>query len=158
MIVFAPFEALKMQKNMDVVNLTSFKEGYEMVNLVPPQNLGFNDERIFDQNYANYILNNDEIFLGLMRIMMPVFNGLDICILISSNPGFEFIHDSLQKFIQARYGYVSNVISSKEDWSCVVDSEFSLTGISNLDIDKARLFDIYIRTVGVEEANKNVVE
>ena len=158
MIVFGPQEALIYRKNMVVFNFTSLKEGFEMIKLVPTQNLAYGDERMFDQNYANYILGNDAVFIELMKMMLPIFNGLDVYIMVHHIPNFEFLHDSLQKFIQQRYGYVSNVIYSIEDWECVIDSQFSLQGIYNFDRDKERLLVLYSQTIGVDKMMNSVQE
>lgn len=158
MLVIGPYEALIQRKNLAVLNLTSLIEGYEKLDLVPPYGTGYNDEKVFDMNYANYIMNDDAKFLNFMKIMFPIFDGMDVYILISNNPMFEFISDSLQKFIQQRYGYISNIISSQEDWECVQDSNFTLNGIYNFDIDKERFLSIYSQMVSIEDMNKYVRE
>ena len=158
MIIFGPHEALIDRKNMVVFNFTSLREGFEMLKLVPMENLAYGDERMFDQNYANYILSRDAVFVELMKMMLPIFNGLDVYIMIHHNPNFEVLHDSLQKFIQQRYGYVSNIIYSIEDWECVIDSQFSLQGIYNFDKDKERLLALYTQTVGVDNLLQRVKE
>lgn len=137
MLVFGPFmHGLEFDY---IFNLTSSKEGLYRINLIPP----FGDQlysKDFDMLYANYLLQNDNAFLELMeKIVYPLYNGKSVYITVSSClDEFDYISESLQKFIQARYGIVSNNINDIEDLNYLQESNFSIDGLYNLDIDKER--------------------
>lgn len=127
-----------------IFNLSSLLEGFERVNLLPPFKLDRYD-RDFDIMYANYILENDNIFYEFMKIMMSLYYGLDTLILVNKDDLYEYVNESLIKFIQQRYGIITNVINVKEDWEYVQESEFTIQGLFNMDKDKERFTYIHAK-------------
>lgn len=160
MIIFGPFDCLyDFSKDYVVLNFTSLKEGLERLNLIPPFQCQYGNEKIFDVNYANYLLSDDNAFSELMKIIYPLFLGKDVYIAISSmqDPAYTFVMEALQKFIITRYGYVYNMIYTMDDWQCVVNGRFSIIGLYNVDIDMKRFQAIYIRSKGLENFNNCVI-
>lgn len=132
-----------------IFNLSSLLEGFERINILPPFKLDRYD-RDFDIMYANYILENDNIFYEFMKIIMSLYSDLDTLILVNKEELYEYVNESLVKFIQQRYGIVANMINVKEDWEYVQESGFSLQGLFNLDKDKERFIYIHVQKHGVE--------
>ena len=66
--------------------------------------------------------------------------GFNVFVLVNGTKGdySEYAVESLIKFIQQRYGIISNVLESEEDFDTLVEHDFSLTGLYNLDIDKEK--------------------
>lgn len=133
-----------------VYNLTSMKEGYERLSLlVPPNNIGRLSGRDFDLAYANYIFNNDAVFVQFFYIILALYNDMDIYLMVSNVDWSENLIESLMKLIQQRYGYNGVEIKSQEDYIYYRNSmkdlpEFNpFYGIHNLDMDKERY--MYIR-------------
>lgn len=132
-----------------IFNLNSPLEGYEQLKLVPYYQISFdtNDERSFDINYANYVLSNPSTFNELMKVMMILYEGLDVYILIYRDGDyFEMLAESLLKLIQQRYGYNYHMLGIPEDLEHALscdpnDDYFTTYGLFNLDNDK----ELYIR-------------
>lgn len=150
MLIFGDYDCLVPRDNMVVLNLNSFLEGYERLNLLPPFGLEYGDKD-FDMKYAEYILTNDNVFMELMKVIISLYAGKDVYILSAKNNIYEFIAESLQKFIQQRYGYLSNILNDMEDWEYVEESSFNIYGVYNLDIDKERFSYIYASYNKIEE-------
>lgn len=127
-----------------VFNLTSMKEGLDnLQSLIPPNEIGRFEGRDFDIAYANYILNNDFVFLNFFEIIYALYNNLDVYIVISNDDWSENLIESLMKLIQQRYGYNGARINSFEDYLFLLNSNDSGFGtfdfyIKNLDEDKER--------------------
>lgn len=127
-----------------VFNLTSMKEGLSnLQSLIPPNEIGRFEGRDFDIAYANYILNNDFVFLNFFEIIYALYNNLDVYIVISNDDWSENLIESLMKLIQQRYGYNGARINSFEDYLFLLNSNDSGFGtfdfyIKNLDEDKER--------------------
>lgn len=126
-----------------VLNLSSYVQNVPMVKLLPPTNgiLPFDNERDFDIAYANYIMSNDLVFMELMNnIIMPLYFGEDIYLLVSRDPFYDMVTESLIKFIQVRYSYIAQIVQTKEDLDFIdKDSTFeTVQGLFNLDQDKER--------------------
>lgn len=128
------------EKKATILNFSSMVERYDMLRLLPPDNLGAVNEYDFDIRYANLILGSEGYFMEFMRIIMPLYMGNDvyICILRTENPWSEMIMESLLKLIQQRYGYNAARIDSFEDIVASDQSGFSPYGLINLDNDKDR--------------------
>lgn len=127
---------------LHILNLSSYKEGIEKLNLLPPTNgtLPFKDEKEFDIAYANYIMSNDFTFMELMKIIIPIYEGKDVYIVVSRSPYFDMITESLTKFIQVRYSIISQYVYDFDDLD-FIDMDLSFTniqGLYNLDVDKER--------------------
>lgn len=150
MLIFGDYDCLVPRDNMVILNLNSFLEGYERLNLLPPFGLEYGDKD-FDMKYAEYILTNDNVFMELMKVIMSLYTGKDVYILSAKNNIYEFIAESLQKFIQQRYGYLANILNDMDDWEYVEESSFNIYGVYNLDIDKERFSYIYASYNKIEE-------
>lgn len=153
-LVFGDYNCLDSQvidniENFVVLNLNSFIEGYERLNLLPPFGLEYGDKN-FDIMYANYIIQNDAPFMELMKIIMPLYYGRDVFILSTSGSIYDFISESLQKFIQQRYSLISYTVNELSDWEYVEDTMFNIHGVYNLDIDKERFSYIYASNNKIE--------
>lgn len=139
MIIFGEYDKLIPRENLLVYNLTSYIEGFERIDILPPFDIPYID-RNFDICYFNYIFNNDNIFTEFMKIIMALYYGFDVYILVSKDEGqmYDSISESIQKIIQQRYGILSNEINDIEDWDYLEESEFTIQGLYNLDCDKQR--------------------
>lgn len=130
-------------KESKIYNFTSLLEGTtRLFNLVPPFNMDY-DALNFDITYATYILNNEAAFCDLMQIMSNVYNNDDVIILIGNEDGF--VSESLQKFIQARYGVISYNIEEYDDIPTIDKTEFDINGVYNIDRDMERYSMILLR-------------
>lgn len=133
--------------SMVILNLTSLVEGYQRVFLVPQTGsmLDFTNEDNFDIEYYQYIYSNDIPFMEIMKIIMPLYLGKDVFLLVSRGiDTFDKITESLMKIIQSRYGIVSMLLNDVTDFPSEYDkmemlnSGFSLSGLSCLDADRER--------------------
>lgn len=123
-----------------VLNLSSLVEGFPRVYLVPSVSANYNDDKEFDVAYANYIFSNDAVFMELMKIVYPLYEGYDVFLLVSRNEDtYDIITESLCKLIQQRYGYNYQLINHKDDIDYYDDSNFGLYGIQTFDADKERM-------------------
>lgn len=130
--------------NLFVYNLSSLLEGPVKLNIAPPYNISF-DERTLDIEYAKYLMMDDNAFISLMEFMFHIYNGENVLILIGDDDIHEYAIESLQKFIQQRYGILSYNIQSEEDIHGLTDlSIFNLNGVYNFDLDKKRYIDLMI--------------
>ena len=137
----------KSKDNWVILNFNSYLEGYDRVNLIVPTHndiINPMENKNFDIQYVNYILNNDYAFMEFMKIIMPLYMGANVFVLISKNDIFEYISESLQKFIQTRYGLIPSVINEPGDLEYVEDTSFNIFGVANLDIDKERYTLLYV--------------
>ena len=139
-----------------VYNFSSLREGFPRLNLIPPHNLGANTEYEFDVKYAQYILNNDLIFMNFMTIIMELYYGHSVYLLISNDYWSELLIESLMKLIQQRYGVNGARVNTLEDLMFTVDSGFEEFGIMNLDMDKERYtyLDQQYKMMGAENDGK----
>lgn len=100
----------------------------------------FLDDRQFDIEYANYLVNNDNAFFDMMKIMYNIYQGYDIfCIADLKDEYTELLIESILKFIQQRYGFNGQMIGDVEDFDLTEDSTFTVHGIYNFDMDKERM-------------------
>lgn len=146
MLVLCDYKCLdsEISQNIMIFNLSSLLEGFERVNILPPFKLDRYD-RDFDIMYANYLLENDNVFYEFMKIPMALYYGLDVILLVDRQDLYEYVNESLMKFIQQRYGIVTNIVNNKEDWGYVQESGFSLQGLYNVDQDKERFTYIHAK-------------
>lgn len=145
MLMFGSEEALGLSFKGKgyLYNLSSMREGYTRLStLIPPNELGRFTDRDFDIVYANYIMNNDQVFCEFFQIVYNLYLGYDVFILACNENWSENILESLLKLIQQRYGYNAVRISSDEDYIYAVNNSVSDFapgyGIYNLDQDKER--------------------
>lgn len=125
-----------------VLNFSSLREGYDVVDLLPKVRFQLDDSQEFDISYANYILNNDYQFIQLMKIIYPLYEGRDVYVLISNTNFYDILNESIFKLIQQRYGYISNEVHSEEDILYLKEGSFSVQGLYNLDLDRLRLIGL----------------
>lgn len=126
--------------NIIVLNVSSLVEGFQRVHLVPSIPTMYNNDKEFDLAYANYIFSNDYVFMEFMKIVYPLYVGQDVFLLVTRNEDtHDIVTESLCKLIQQRYGYNYQLLNTKDDIDYYDDSNFSLTGIQTLGIDKERM-------------------
>ena len=128
-----------MIDDLVVYNLFSLKEGLDHLNLIPSVRMDYNSKE-FDRLYAQNIISNDDTFIELMRIVYPLYEGKNVYLVTVLNDSFDGLTESILKLIQDRYGYNYSIINSYEDLQYLDDSsDFSLSGLFNLDHDKERM-------------------
>ena len=128
-----------MIDDLVVYNLFSLKEGLDNLNLIPSIRMDYNSKE-FDRLYAQNIISNDDTFIELMRIVYPLYEGKNVYLVTVLNDSFDGLTESILKLIQDRYGYNYSIINSYEDLQYLDDSsDFSLSGLFNLDHDKERM-------------------
>lgn len=148
MLVFTTYEAIQyVQTNFDkdrIFNFSSLKEGFSKLNLIQACNqIPYSIEsKEFDIEFAKLLL-EDNYFIDLMKIIIPIYYGKNIFLLIDNNSNYSIVAESLQKFIQERYGLLSYIIYDAQDFldiynRAIDETEFSINGLYNLDIDKNR--------------------
>lgn len=131
-----------ISENMLVFNFSGYDMKCIKLDVYPPSTMNFLDDKEYDMNYANYILNNDNIFCNLFDIIYLLYEGVNIYILITRTPNVDIINESLLKFIQQRYGYNYQLINDNYDINEYDDSNFSLSGLANFDNDRKRYISI----------------
>ena len=146
MLIFSPFLIQLPFNTMGVYtfNISSYSESAPRLNALTPNRIDISDPGFYYENYKNYILNNHDAFMQMMDIVYKLYNGSDVILLIGPDDMFRTIFkESVAKFIQDRYGYISNFVSDPDDLIFIVEGDFSVEGLHNLDIDK----EIYIKEV-----------
>lgn len=134
-----------------ILNLSSFVEGVDRVNLLPPNNIGLFNDKDFDVMYANYIFSNDGPFCEFMKIIYQLYNGIDVFLLVNTDDSFEIYTESITKLIQQRYGYNYQILNKKSDYNRYDDSSFSLQGVYNVDQDMERFTMIQLSKLSDKE-------
>ena len=149
MLMYGPAYATGyIDKDCVFFNLSSLSEQFQRLNLMPPNNLGALDSYDFDQKYASYVLENDNVFCELMKIMLPLYqNTSDVFLVTDQRDMWEMeIVDSLLKLIQQRYGINAVLINTKEDYQNAVDDNFNpYDGIRIMDDDALRYESLYFQ-------------
>lgn len=97
----------------------------------------------FDFFYMDYILRYDFPFVDLMNIIYPLYESKSVGVVYnpSANMYLEQL-EALIKVIQTRYGIYSSRIMDVIDLDYPIDTDFTIQGLYNLDIDKARFIDL----------------
>lgn len=136
--------AKNIQDQCEVLNFTSYIEGYRRLYIIPPNSLGASSEYNFDVLYMQYIMSNDLIFCEFFTIIYSLYTGKDVYLIVSDEEDWaETLNESLLKLIQQRYGYNAIRVNSIDDIIFSDPGEFdSSYGIYNLDEDLERY--IYI--------------
>jgi len=130
-------EIVYNQENV-IYNLSSYIEGFERVNILPPFGLD-RYSREFDLAYEEYIRTNDSVFMEFMKIIMSLYNGYNVIILVDMNsPIFTSVTESLIILFEQKYDLIPNIVQELEDWDSVEEYSFSERGINNLLIEKER--------------------
>lgn len=129
-------------EEVEVLSFTSLASGYKTIDILPTDRFNIDDSQGFDIGYANYIMCDDYRFMNFMSIIYPLYEGKTVFILVYNSDFFDILNESLSKFIQQRYGYISNEVHDKEDLDSLISGGFSINGLYNLDMDKKRFIDI----------------
>lgn len=135
------------ENGIRIFNLSSLSElGERLFPLVPPFPILFNnseEEKMFDMNYASYIMSSDSAFYNLMKIVYPEYamasDRFITYILIDDSEASISLTESLIKFIQQRYGLNCYIMKAPEDWEALEPATFSELGLQMIDQDKERL-------------------
>lgn len=145
MLFIGDYMCIPHDEPMIILNLTGLVEGYQRVNLVPQTSyqLDFTDDNNFDIQYYQYIFSNQQPFMELMKIIMPIYEGNDVFLLVSRGiDSFDKFTESLIKIIEARYGYTGvMLLNDPSDYPDIFErakivEEFSISGLNCLDQDK----------------------
>ena len=128
-----------------ILNFCSLNEQYPRLHLLPPMDFRMmpvaNPEAAeyeFDMRYANWLLQDENAFIDLMKIVFSLYQGYDIFLLVSDDITLEAYTQSLLKFIQQRYGYNGFYITCIEDLFNAEDQVISGIGAVNLHDDKEK--------------------
>ena len=124
-----------------VYNITSLNERYRnaRLDLLPPNSLGANSEYDYDLKYMEWVFANDGVFINFMKIILDLYNGLNVFLVTTSEDWSDMMVESLLKLIQQRYGVNSVAINTPEDLYYAEDAGFDPNyGLINLDQDLAR--------------------
>lgn len=146
MLLAGDYNCIPDIENLQIYNLSSLLEGYPSLGILPPVNhVDYMNELEFDISYSNYIMNNDTIFFEFFsKVIYPLYNGLDVFLIVTRNIFYDRITESLFKFIQQRYQYLSAIINEEDDIDHInPDIRFGINGIYNLDLDKDRWTVMY---------------
>jgi len=135
-----------LSPHIKIYNVSSLLEGYVKLNILP-YSVRYSDEKEFDLEYALYILENDNVFFDMMKIIYNLYIGNDVYLLVTIDQFSEIVTESLLKFIQQRYGYIGNRVNEPEDFETLVDGEFTLFGVFNLDHDKERFSYLITKSI-----------
>lgn len=149
MIVFTSNrDLIRYFNNPMVYNLSSSYSGY--INISTMLTKIFNQNQftaidreyiyspVFDNMYANMLLNDPDMFRCLMSIMINAANNFNVIILISHDDYRDAVKESIIKFIQIRYGYNCWEIDDIDDLQVIDEPFFTPMGIINLDNDKLK--------------------
>lgn len=155
MLVFGPYRscisaARPNQQNV-FFNFSSLTETLPRLGYLLPdlgQDIYRDDIEII---YSNYVFFNDNPFVQMMHVIMPLYEGANVFICTSGDTMNQYIstmNELLQNLIQNRYGYHSAIINDPEDLESFDESMFgfSVQGIKIFDQDKERW------TLMIEEA------
>lgn len=129
-----------------VYNLTSYLEGIpSLLDLLPTIDIIKNiDDNNMEQVYHNVIMNNDNAFMMMMSIVLPLYEGNNVLLLIGENPELDILHECLTRYLQTRYGIIGNVIYDESDFDSCIDKQFTnMRHFIALDEDKKRWSYLY---------------
>ena len=127
-----------------IYNIASMTENFsQLPSLIPPNELGRFVDRDFDTVYAEYIMNNDNVFVEFFQIIYQLYLGNDVFLVFDDSADWaENIIESLLKLIQQRYGCNAVYINDEEDYLYARNNAVSKFapgyGLYNLDTDKER--------------------
>ncbi len=157
MLIFGDHKCVGyLSPHTKIYNLTSLLEGFPRLNILP-YNLRYSDEKEFDLAYALYLLENNIAFYDMMRIIYNLYLGIDVYVMVSTDQFSEILTESLMKFIQQRYGYNSNRVNEPSDLEYLINGDFSLLGIYNLDQDKDRFSYLIVEFIMSLENSKDFI-
>ena len=132
-----------LKDGTSVYNITSYREGLQTLNLLPPfdRRLYTNDCRDFDIEYAKWIFDYDVPFYDFFRIVFDLYSGYDVCLIMTDDDWSENIIESLLKLIQQRYGYNGCRIYDLDSYIYAqnnITSGFEGFGLASFDFDRDR--------------------
>lgn len=118
--------------------MTSFYEGFPRLQLIPPFKIFDNcSYEYIDSIYMQWIFSNQIPYINFMDIVAKLHEDHKICILVMPDDSYDMIYESLQSILSARYGIVSNIVNSIEDWFDLTDvGPRAPEHILNMDMDK----------------------
>lgn len=150
MIIFGTLEelrAIQFEEPMIVLNFNSVIEGVKRLQYLNPywvMNKVFTNEYEFDSWYVGYITTTPEAFKEFIDLMRLVYNGKSVYIICEWNNDIsENMIEALIKFIVDNYGYVSNVVKTKDDIYNLVEGTFSSSGIQLFDANMETYLDMF---------------
>ena len=152
-----PFVLMKDPENINVVNLTSLKEGLDKLNILPEVNKMYMDEKQFDFYFNSYIFENDRIFFEFFsKVMMPIYDGKNVFIAVNNDEEssvLQMVSYSFAKIIQCRYSYHCSFVNTPEDLEYVnVDETFTdKEAIERFDLDKERWTGLKASKMSLQE-------
>lgn len=153
MVLFTPnINIVSEIRDAVVLNLSSYYSGFTNINSLINQafrltnGLGGSQlidcisSPMFDQQYANIILSEDNSFMELMKIMIPSYEGSTVVVLIEHDELRDAVTEALIKLIQVRYGYNCWIVEDFDDLNSIDISKeyFTPMGITALDADRFR--------------------
>ena len=130
--------------NFVVYNISSnlIDDSIEQLHLQYMQGMDYTQKES-DMVFANMVLNTDAYFCELMRILLPLRDGLDVALLVyREEEFFDASTESLMKLIQQRYGYNYQILNTIDDFNQWDQSNFDINGTFNLDQDSERYLNI----------------
>lgn len=147
---------IEIMNQTQILNLSSFKIGYNRINIAPTYNCIAMDSKTFDITYANYLLQNEMVFMELMKIVEPIYQGFDIIILITIGTDWDIITESLQKFLQQRYNIISSICYNESDYEYGQDLVIDQKSLYNFDIDRKRFINLFVSMNGQDIVEKSI--
>ena len=145
MLLFGDHTTMPLEMDIQTVGFLTLKEGLPRIELEFPMNVATSDESEYDMRFAQFILNDDRAFIELMSLMFPLYDNRDIYVTMTKDGGyFEYVAESLGKFIQQRYGYTYAVINENSDYDHLNRNSFTfnINGLYNFDLDKQRYTEL----------------
>jgi len=147
---------IEISRPTSILNLSSFKMGFNRINIAPPYNCVGLDEKMFDMTYAQFLLQDEQVFMELMKIIEPIYQGVDIIILISLGIDWDMITESLQKFLQQRYNIISSICYDVEDYEYGQDLIMTQNSLYNFDNDRKRFINLFVAINGKDIVDKSI--
>lgn len=117
--------------------------------LTPPGNLqsmyGYPDDALLDEQtrdalYCRYLTENPVAFCKLMGIICTLYesNAVAFWFIVSHTEYRDDYGNCFMKFLQTRYGLLSNEVNGPGDLIEMRQPEFSLMGLANYQLDRER--------------------
>lgn len=153
MIIFTPLLEIPIDllmykgiKSVFIYNMSTIYEGIEPVfslalsDVVLQPELCDYDSQVFDAFYCKHVIEDDNAFNDLMRIMIPANLNPDclVHVLIKRSVFRDAVTETLIKLIQQRYGYNCYVVNELEDFIYAEESDFSIPGLFTFEQDRGR--------------------
>ena len=121
MITFNLSQSLPSTKELEIFSILSIAPPIEMIqnrmsSMGPIDVLTEEGEALFDLDYASFLLSNEIMFKNFFKIMNSHRMGNDVVIMVNRYDEFEcMLMESLNKFIQQRYGIFANTVNEPMD-------------------------------------------